>query len=259
LFFNQNNFQMKNSAKIAAICLLIHFLFLFFSCGSRAKFEQAKSNSPSNTTARQTVQNENSHVLPPVNTPDKTPENKHETTNSPIGQFDFKNHTYPLPRGWQDQDSKNATLENGVREMTKDKIGLSLVNVKYLELTGDQSDEAIVTLKIETGGSAVPKVVYIFGWDNGEPNLIWSFRTGDRADGGLKSFSAENGMLVVELYGQDRYIFGQVETLRVVGDEEDLCCPTYFTRTHYKWNGKTFVLQGNRETLPVKQEKNQSN
>jgi hypothetical protein len=61
----------------------------------------------------------------------------------------------------------------------------------------------------------------------------------------------ENGELVVELYGQDRFLLGGIETNKITGDEEQLCCPTYFTRTTYKWNGKTFQLNKKRLTYLV--------
>ena len=79
--------------------------------------------------------------------------------------------------------------------------------------------------------------------------MLWYFRTGDRADGGLKDIRPENGMLLIELYGQDRYMLGEVETGKITGDEEQLCCPTHFTRTIYKWNGRNFIRQGDRLTF----------
>ena len=100
-----------------------------------------------------------------------------------------------------------------------------------MDVTGDGEDEAVVILKIETGGSAIPQLVYVFTWKDGKPELIWPFRTGDRADGGLKDVRAENGQLVIELYGQDRFILGQTETGKITDDREQLCCPTYFTRS----------------------------
>jgi hypothetical protein len=109
----------------------------------------------------------------------------------------------------------------------------------------------VVVLKVETGGSAVPQLVYVFTWKSDGPELIWPFRTGDRADGGLKDIRAENGELVVELYGQDRFLLGQTETGRITGDEEQLCCPTHFTRTRYKWNGNTFQMNKKRLTYSI--------
>jgi len=193
-----------------------------------------------------------------------------KTTQSPLGTFDFKNHTYELPRGWQNPDgTTEITLVNGkvapVEAATTEdmdpetkaavkaerRIGMSYVTTKYFDITGDGQDEALVILKIETAGSAIPQLVYVFTWKDGKPELIWPFRTGDRADGGLKDLRAENGELVVELYGRDRFLLGQTETGKITGDEEQLCCPTSFTRSRYKWNGKNFLMQGKRLTFSV--------
>ena len=192
------------------------------------------------------------------------------STTSPIGNFDFKNYTYELPRGWQNPDgTSELTLKDGriapvttqVNESMDDdqkmvarsqrRIGMSFVTTKFFDVTGDGQDEAIVVLKVETEGSAIPQLVYVFEWKGGKPELIWPFRTGDRADGGLKSIRGENGMLVVELYGQDRFLLGQTETGKITDDVEQLCCPTYFTRTAYKWNGKSFLMQGKRLTYSL--------
>lgn len=191
------------------------------------------------------------------------------TSVYPIAAFDFKNYTYELPRGWQNPDGTaemklvngkaapvskdigDADDEQRAEIKTQRRIGMTLVTVKFMDLTGDGADEAVVVLKVETGGSAVPQIVYIFEWKNGAPEQIWLSRTGDRADGGLKNFFTENGLFIIELYGQDRFILGQVETGRITGDEEQLCCPTHFTRSAYKWNGTTFLLQGKRHTYSL--------
>ncbi|MBK7705531.1 MAG: hypothetical protein IPN69_07295 [Acidobacteria bacterium] len=174
-------------------------------------------------------------------------------SSSPIGKFDFKNFSYPLPRGWQDSDGKEADLVNGKRPFTMtpevERIGLSFVTVKYFDATGDGEHEAIVVLKIETGGSAIPQLVYIFKWKDDAPELVWNFRTGDRADGGLKNIRLEDGKVVVDLFGQDRYIVGELDTAKITGDEEQICCPTHWTRSRYKWNGTAFRLEGKRLTF----------
>lgn len=188
------------------------------------------------------------------------------TTSSPLGKFDFKNFTYPLPRGWQNPDSTEITLKDGrvepkMRDIDEEmspeekaaarserRIGMSYVTTRYLDADSDGADDAVVILKVETGGNAIPQLVYVYAWKDGKPELLWNFRTGDRADGGLKSIRAENGEVVVELYGQDRFLLGQAETAKITGDEEQLCCPIYFTRTIYKWNGKTFQMRGPRLT-----------
>lgn len=194
---------------------------------------------------------------------------RYKTTTNPLGTFDFKNFTYPLPRGWQNPDGTDLTLIDGRRlpiskfidEDMEDeekaearalrRIGMSYVTTKYFDVTGDGQDEAIVILKIETTGNAIPQLVYIYEWKDGKPELLWNFRTGDRADGGLKDMRAENGELVVELFGQDRFLLGETETGKITGDEEQLCCPLFFTRTFYKWNGRDFLMQRKRLTYSV--------
>ena len=197
-------------------------------------------------------------------------DDRSKTTAYAIGKFDFKNFTYELPRGWHNPDgtteitltggkvapvskafSDDMTDEEKIEARAQRRIGMSYVTAKYMDVTGDGEDEAIVILKVETGGSAIPQLAYVFTWKNGAPELLWPFRTGDRADGGLKDIRSENGLLTVELYGQDRFLLGQTETGKITGDEEQLCCPTFFTRTHYKWNGNAFLLQGKRLTYSL--------
>lgn len=218
-------------------------------------------------------------VIPPTSQPTVSPspaipnlqsellDGRSKTSAGAIAQIDFKNFTYELPRGWQNPDGTAITLTDGrarpisagIDEKMSDeekserramrRIGLSCVTAKYLDVTADGEDEAIVILKIETGGSAIPQIVYIFAWARGQPELIWRFRTGDRADGGLKDIRAEGGNVVLELYGQDRFVLGETETGKITGDEEQLCCPTHFTRTAYKWNGSSFLMNKKRLTF----------
>ncbi len=246
-YIPKTNCKDKDLSKFTSILLVLSCICLFSACG------KSDENSPdvSNVSPTLPVSTPNANLQNQV-TPTPTP--TVETTNSPIGKFDFKNYTYPLPRGWQG-GMREITLENGKAPLSmkedERKIGASFVKTKFGEVTGDAQDEAFVSIKIETGGAALPQVVYIFEWKNDKPELIWYFRTGDRADGGLRDLRAENGELVIELYGQDRYIFGDVETMKVTGDEEQLCCPTFFTRNRYKLTGSRFVLQGKRETYSI--------
>lgn len=238
------------------------------ACGTKVENSTEAANSPQPA----------AEIKAPTSTPTPAPpdlqaellDDRNKTTQSPLGTFDFKNHTYELPRGWQNPDGtteltlvdgKVAPVEAATSEnMAPDakaavkaerRIGMSYVTTKYFDITGDGEDEALVVLKIETAGSAIPQLVYVFTWKDGKPELIWPFRTGDRADGGLKDLRAENGELVVELYGRDRFLLGQTETGKITGDEEQLCCPIFFTRSRYKWNGKNFLMQGKRLTFSV--------
>jgi hypothetical protein len=242
---------VRENAIKAAIGLFIAGILLFSACG--IKTEDASVSKLPETPVPATPTPEPT-AAPTPQIPDLQKDlidERDKTTVSVIGKFDFRNYTYPLPRGWEDPDGDEVQLDNGVRKMTEDKIGLSYVTTKYLDVTGDGHDEAIVILKIVTAGSAIPQLVYIFSWKEDKPELIWYFRTGDRADGGLKDMRLENGLLLIELYGQDRFILGELETSKITGDEEQLCCPTFFSRSYYKWNGKNFLMQGKRLTFSV--------
>lgn len=150
-------------------------------------------------------------------------------SGSSIRSVDFDNISYPNlpdysdPRGYR---KKRVTLKPG-------EGGPSHLN--YGDITGDGAEEAMAVLPIENRGSAIPYYVYIFTLKAGKPTLLWDFKTGDRADGGLRQVYADNGELVIELFGKDRVIGEELYR----GDE-GLCCPSSFTQARYKWTGKHF-------------------
>ncbi|MGD9564155.1 MAG: hypothetical protein AB7F88_18325 [Pyrinomonadaceae bacterium] len=262
---------MKDIAGIFAVAVLLFTL----SCGSGADVENstaavsppAPSNNAEPVKNFRSVSAERSPSMPDLQA--ELMDDRGKTTSSPIGQFDFRNFTYPLPRGWQHPDGDEVTLANGelepkfrdIREemspeekaaaRAERRIGMSYVTTRFLDANADGADDAVVILKVETGGAAIPQLVYIYQWKENAPELLWNFRTGDRADGGLKDIRVENGELVVELYGQDRFLLGQTETGKITADEEQLCCPTYFTRSFYKWNGRDFLRQRKRLTYSI--------
>jgi hypothetical protein len=234
--------------------------------------ESAQPSPPALTTASEEItaadfQTASDSAMPNLQAEILDDRNKQSAT--PLGAFDFKNHTYPLPRGWQNPDSDEITLINGrvepvavdtdigmdpdeiAERKARRRIGMSYVTTKFFDVTGDGQDEAFVILKVETTGAAIPQIVYVYTWKENQPDLIWPFRTGDRADGGLKDLRVEGGDLVVELYGQDRFLLGEIETSKITNDEEQLCCPTYYTRSRYNWNGNVFRMQGKRLTFSV--------
>ena len=257
---------MTNRTKDIALPLAIAVLLFTAACSTQAPQEQkiyAEAATPISEPAEP-------EVSPSPQVPNLQAEildDRGKTSHSPLVTVDFKNFTYPLPRGWQHQDGDEITLTNGnlqpkfkniEEEMTPEekaaaraerRIGMSYVTTKYFDVDADGLDEAAVIVKVETGGSSIPQLVYVYTWKEDRPELIWNFRTGDRADGGLKDVRGENGELIIELYGQDRFLLGETETSKITDDEEQLCCPTYFTRSRYKWNGRNFQLQGKRLTF----------
>jgi len=148
------------------------------------------------------------------------------TSRSTIRSVDFDNLPYPNFPDYSGPEKKRMTLKAG-------EGGPNFIN--YGDVTGDGIEDAMVALESPTRGSAVVDYVYIFTIENGKPQLVWDFETGDRADGGLRNVYPENGHLVIELFGKGRVIGGQLYR----GDE-GLCCPSSITRTRYKWTGKRF-------------------
>lgn len=183
-----------------------------------------------------------------------------DNPDSPIRKIDFENFTYPWPKEYEGANSaypgKYFKLKNGElphRIFSKHGIphdvNVSGAEIGYCDLTNDKKEEAIVMLFPSHSGTASNSFVYIYTLQGNKPKLIWFFVTGDRADGGFKELYVENGELVIELDGKNKYIGGDLYA------EDDTssgaCCPTMFTRARYKWNGKHFVMQGKPESFPL--------
>ncbi len=176
--------------------------------------------------------------------------------NSPIRNFDFKNFSYPeavygyLSRkkgiGNLGRSRYFYKLEDGGELEIRDKSGLlknspaSLSSLVYEDLTGDSEPEALIELSILTGGSAMANELYVYTWSHKHPQKIFSFSTGDRADGGFRKMYAENGDLMIELNAGDEN-----------APDCDGCQSTRLMRIRYKWDGRKFV-KVNQELLPIR-------
>jgi len=173
-----------------------------------------------------------------------------------IRSVDFRNFSYPMTKELYSPHSRKRffRLKDGLLPETRDKrgfideMGVYLSKVSFGDVTGDDQEEAIVVLSFVTGGSSMLDCVYVYTWDQRRPKLLWAFDTGDRAYGGLRRVKAENGRLLVELYGNGKILGKDL-------DAEDktnrgACCPTLFTRAHYKWIGNGFRLASKPKILP---------
>jgi len=101
-----------------------------------------------------------------------------------------------------------------------------------------------VVLTESIRGSAIPYYVYVYGIEWDKPKLLWSFDTGDRADGGLRRAFAENGKLVVDLYGTNIFVGGDYYS-----GGEGACCPSHYTRSRYQWTQNHFRRFGQLEVF----------
>lgn len=257
--------RFREATAVVAVTIVLLFTGCGTGSGSVEKQLEVNAEAPSASLAASEPSPSPSPDFPNLQT--EITDKRFSDTASPIKSVDFRNHSYPLPRGWQNPDNTEAQLVDGrldpvAKHLPEDlpdeekakvkserRIGLSYVTTRFLDVNADGHDDAIVILKIETTGNAIPQIAYVFEWKDTKPELLWFFRTGDRADGGLKDIRTENRELVIELFGQDRFILGEVETGKITGDEEQLCCPTHFTRSFYKWNGKHFLMQRKRLTF----------
>jgi hypothetical protein len=123
--------------------------------------------------------------------------------------------------------------------------------VIYGDVTGDGQEEAMVVLYAEVGGTESSEDVFIYSLKNGSPVLLWKFWTGDRAEGGLIKLYAEDGKLVVELAGKNKFV-GANYFANDGSAVNGLCCPTVITRSKYQWVRRAFRRRGKLETLPFK-------
>jgi hypothetical protein len=178
-------------------------------------------------------------------------------SNGSIRNVDFAKHTYPWQptRAWPHDlewqrlsESNHIELVKGRWKMPADSTpessdfqspfnGLTLEEVIYGDLTGDSTDEAVVVIRYDSGGTQYHHFVYIYGGDAERPRLLAFFRSGDRAANGLYRVSVRDRKLVVEL-------FDPVQ-------REGACCSIGFIRQQYRWNGSSFIKAGTIEHGPA--------
>jgi hypothetical protein len=187
--------------------------------------------------------------LPPLEVAETRP-----TPSSPIRSIDFSNFIYPrtadlmVPGAGKTFALKDGEFEEAGIEAGREygAAGMYMGDVVYGDVTGDGAEEAMVSLGVQTAGSAIPNCVYIYTLKNDRLKLLWAFTTGDRADGGLRRIYSEDGGLVLELYGKGTRVGGKLYGTEITG----ACCALSVTRTHYQWRNNRFRQQGGLEVFP---------
>lgn len=138
-------------------------------------------------------------------------------------------------------------LIHGIQKKTEEQDGASIQKIEYGDANNDGAEDAIVSIVAETGGNCSCDMVYIYSLDDNKPKLLWAFGTGDRAEGGLKKIYAENGELVVQLFGDNKFENDKWKYSIAEGKFNGYCCPTTYTKIRFKWNGEKFIAQGKPE------------
>lgn len=166
-----------------------------------------------------------------------------------IRKVDFRNFTHTGPA---DYDSESFTLKNGQKPYVHDhEDGIFLNKVSYADLTGDGQEEAILRMTIQTGGTAIPSFIFIYALEDKKLKTLWKFTSGDRAEGGLKDVYSKDGALIIELFGDSKFLDGKWEHDWPAGKFKGLCCPTVYTKTRFKWDGEQFAVDGTREMFDI--------
>jgi len=164
----------------------------------------------------------------------------HLSGSAGIRSVDFCNFLYPGVKsehkrfGWPNTSFR---LEKGVHEPENPDGGglITLEKVQYADITHNGQEGAVTTMIWHSGGTMQLGIVYVWSFRNGTPVMLWNFVGGDRGLGGLRRAYAEQGDLFLEVYDSNA--------------AEGNCCSRRIVRTHYRWNGSTFVQTGKRQTL----------
>jgi hypothetical protein len=215
--------RRRVNSTVMLLRLLLVMLLLTLSCS------RAQTSSPSDGQAKAPA-SPDSKATP---TPSPTP-------NSPIRTVDFENFTYPEigARG-------TFTLKGGYEPNVEERR--SIVDVVYGDVTADGIDEAMVVHSQSIRGSAIPFFVYVYAMNGTKPKLLWSFYTGDRAQGGLRRVFAQTGHLMLELYGKNEY----VGMANYDAGSECAACVEFYTRSRYEWKRDHFQRLERLEVVPA--------
>jgi hypothetical protein len=164
-----------------------------------------------------------------------------------IRTVDFRNFSYPWtsPNDWPDHlQWMSLSVKDHIKlvggkwdERDDDEksdgaqfSGLTLEGTQYAKLSNDTSEDAIVVLRYDSGGTQNNYWVYVYGNSSGKLRLLGFFYAGDRAYYGLYQVFVKDRVLNVRLFDPK---------LRH-GD----CCSDGYLGYRFRWNGKGFEALG---------------
>jgi hypothetical protein len=163
-----------------------------------------------------------------------------------IRAVDFRNFDYPRIPGERDVE---IHLRNGIHpnlfrdgdpdaEVDSPRNGEASLSQVLYGYDNEVEPIALVVVDVNAGGTMTLSELFLYKLVDGAPKLLWSFESGDRADGGLRTVYFEKGSLVLETYNE--------------AAEDPLCCASYFTRHFYAWkNSDQLVELGKEEWIPL--------
>jgi hypothetical protein len=236
--------------------LLAVYLFFILAC-ARQSVPETNSRPMAQTSPAVQVAQQAPETSP-------TPAGANEKANDAPAEFskvDFKNFSYPIT--WRHQ---TVTLQNGRREFFEDKIfynaWFEFMRVDYIDLTGDESKEAVVDLGWVACGASCDggsHLFYFYSMRNHKLKLLSRIETGAMAaeECGLKSFILNKRELVLETFRVCRFNGISVVPTYDAHPNPNFHTGKYradkFTRFVFRNRAGRFMLQ-KREVLPFPQE-----
>ncbi|MBV9215214.1 MAG: hypothetical protein JO053_03475 [Acidobacteria bacterium] len=128
-----------------------------------------------------------------------------------IRNVDFNNFTYlPSCAGEEGTAQQKVTVKNGEFSSEKkmddyvDRFYFKVYNIIYGDVTGDKKDDAVMLSVCNTGGTGNFTEGFVYSLRGDKPVLVARIPGGDRADGGLRAVTIENGLIVIEANDGDR-------------------------------------------------------
>ncbi len=167
-----------------------------------------------------------------------------QNVDSSIRKIDFKNFSYP-----QTDEYESFRLKDGTKNPKKDEDGARLQNIEYGDVTNDGIEDALIDISPLMDGNCQCEMVFVYTIKNNKHKLLWSFNTWDRAEGGFKKAYAENGNLVVETFGDNKFENDKWNFNFPKDKFNPYCCPTAYTKIVFKWSGEKFVPLGESQVF----------
>lgn len=154
-----------------------------------------------------------------------------------IRQVDFKNFTFkPFCLGEEPREvrvSDGEYFEEKEVDGYTERFFFNATVEGYGDVDGDGREEVLINSICNTGGTGNFSEGFVYTMRQGKPFLLARIEGGDRAFGGIREISFENGIITV-----DR---------NAPGEMGGACCAEEAIKTLYKWNGTGLIEFGQTE------------
>jgi len=171
-------------------------------------------------------------------------------------RIDFRNLSYPI--SWKNE---RVLLKDGKREYYEHRnLGngwFELEGVYYVDITGDEREEAMVVLTAVLCGVSCDggsDLFYFYSVERNALRLLWRFETGSLGNGcGLKSFVLEKRTITLDVFNTCLFKGAILEPRSDLEKRTGKFRAELITRFILEFKGREPVLK-KREVLPAPQE-----